>query len=69
MSEAIRILGIDPGLRHTGWGVIDLTGSRLGHVGHGVINIDPDLPMSDRLSGIFYSVGELVKTFAPHQSG
>ena len=69
MSEAIRILGIDPGLRHTGWGVIDLVGSRLSHVGHGVINVDPDLPMADRLAGIFFAVGELVKTYAPDHSG
>jgi len=69
MSEAIRILGIDPGLRHTGWGVIDLVGSRLRHVGHGVINIDPDLPMADRLAGIFYAVGELVKTHTPNHAG
>ncbi|MEL7110251.1 MAG: crossover junction endodeoxyribonuclease RuvC [Pseudomonadota bacterium] len=69
MSEAIRILGIDPGLRHTGWGVIDLVGSRLAHVGHGVINIDPDLDMADRLAGIFYAIGELVKTYAPDHSG
>ena len=68
MSEAIRILGIDPGLRHTGWGVIDLVGSRLSHVGHGVINIDPDLPMADRLAGIFHAVGELVNTYAPDHS-
>ncbi|MEL7033386.1 MAG: crossover junction endodeoxyribonuclease RuvC [Pseudomonadota bacterium] len=69
MSEAIRILGIDPGLRQTGWGVIDLVGSRLSHVGHGVINIDPDLPMADRLAGIFHAVGELVNTYAPDHSG
>ena len=69
MSEAIRILGIDPGLRHTGWGVIDLMGSRLSHVGHGVINIDPELPMADRLAGIFHAVGELVQTYKPDHSG
>ena len=69
MSEAIRILGIDPGLRHTGWGVIDLVGSRLRHVGHGVINIDPDLPRADRLAGVFCAIGELVKTCNPDRSG
>jgi len=69
MSEPIRILGIDPGLRHTGWGVIDLIGSRLSHVGHGVINIDPGLPMADRLAGIFHAIGELVQTYAPDHSG
>ena len=33
----IRILGLDPGLAHMGWGVIDVAGSRLTHVAHGVI--------------------------------
>lgn len=69
MSEAIRILGIDPGLRHTGWGVIDLIGSRLSHVGHGVINVDPDLAMADRLAQIFHEIGELVKTHKPDHAG
>ncbi|MEM9842898.1 MAG: crossover junction endodeoxyribonuclease RuvC [Pseudomonadota bacterium] len=69
MSEAIRILGIDPGLRHTGWGVIDLAGSRLIHVGHGVINVDPDLPMADRLAGIFHAIGKLIDAYRPDHAG
>jgi crossover junction endodeoxyribonuclease RuvC len=69
MSEAIRILGIDPGLRHTGWGIIDVAGSRLIHVDHGVINIDPDLPMADRLAGIFHAIGRLVNMHKPDYAG
>ncbi|MDZ4320769.1 MAG: crossover junction endodeoxyribonuclease RuvC, partial [Phenylobacterium sp.] len=34
---AVRILGLDPGLRRTGWGVITIEGARLAHVAHGVI--------------------------------
>ncbi len=41
MQGMIRILGVDPGLRHTGWGVITLDGPRLGWVAHGVIKPDP----------------------------
>ena len=37
MTNAIRILGLDPGLRRTGWGVISVEGSRLVHIAHGVI--------------------------------
>lgn len=69
MGEAIRILGIDPGLRHTGWGVIDTIGSRLSHVGHGVINVDPDLSMADRLAGIFHAIGQLVEIHRPDFAG
>tara|TARA_R110000787_G_scaffold27087_2_gene75366 strand:+ start:4714 stop:5217 length:504 start_codon:yes stop_codon:yes gene_type:complete len=69
MTATIRILGIDPGLRHTGWGVIEQTGARLQHVAHGIISVDPNLPMSERLGGIFEAVGELARHHAPHASG
>ena len=37
-AAPIRILGLDPGLRRTGWGLISVEGSRLSHVAHGVIS-------------------------------
>ena len=37
MASNLRVIGIDPGLRNTGWGVVDLAGSRLSHVAHGVV--------------------------------
>ena len=69
MTVPIRILGIDPGLRHTGWGVIEQTGARLAHIAHGVISVDPGLAMSERLGGIFEAVGELARHYGPHASG
>ena len=69
MTETIRILGIDPGLRHTGWGMVAQTGARLAHVAHGVISVDPDLPMAERLGGIFEAVGELARHHAPDAAG
>lgn len=69
MTETIRILGIDPGLRHTGWGLVEKTGSRLAWVGHGTISIDPALDMADRLAGIFEAVGELARYHQPHFAG
>ena len=39
-GSVIRILGIDPGLRNTGWGLIDVSGSRLVYVGCGSIKTD-----------------------------
>ncbi|MEZ5945521.1 MAG: crossover junction endodeoxyribonuclease RuvC [Hyphomonas sp.] len=69
MTSTIRILGIDPGLRHTGWGVIELTGMRLTHIAHGVISIDPKLEMSERLGGIFEAVGELARYHEPMAAG
>lgn len=69
MSSAIRILGIDPGLRATGWGVIEQSGARLTHVGHGVIKVDPSLDLAVRLAGIFSEVSALVITHRPDLAG
>ncbi len=37
MNKSLRVIGIDPGLRNTGWGIVDLAGSKLRHVAHGVV--------------------------------
>ncbi len=69
MSAPIRILGIDPGLRQTGWGVIEQAGARLSHVAHGVIAAQTALPMAERLGHIFEAVGELARHYAPDAAG
>jgi crossover junction endodeoxyribonuclease RuvC len=69
MTQTIRLLGIDPGLRHTGWGLIEQTGTRLSHVAHGVISVDVDLPMAARLAGIHAEVLALVAEFQPGAAG
>jgi len=45
----MRILGLDPGLARMGWGVIDISGTRLSHVGHGVLASDPKSGLGMRL--------------------
>jgi crossover junction endodeoxyribonuclease RuvC len=63
----MRILGIDPGLRVTGFGVIEQTGQRLTYVTSGVIRTrDADLP--SRLGTIFEGIATLVREHAPNQS-
>lgn len=69
MTDAIRILGIDPGLRHTGWGVIEQSGSRLSHVAHGVIKINPELSLAARLGGIHREISDLAKSYWPDFAG
>ncbi|MEJ7138817.1 crossover junction endodeoxyribonuclease RuvC [Amphibiibacter pelophylacis] len=65
-----RILGIDPGLRRTGFGVIDASGPRLSYVASGCISTleapTGDLPA--RLGLIFEGVSEVVQRFAPTQA-
>ena len=65
MGTSLRILGIDPGLRHTGWGMILSDGPRLSHVAHGVISPDTDLPLAERLAEIFREVSALVIAWSP----
>ena len=66
--NAIRILGLDPGLRRTGWGVVVLDGARLTHVAHGVIAPSDRLPFSDRLLALFEAVSAVVAAHAPHEA-
>ncbi len=60
----MRVLGIDPGLRNLGWGVIDVTGSRLAHVANGVCRSDGD-DLSERLLSLFNQLSEIVARFTP----
>ena len=48
-NEATRILGLDPGLRRTGWGVVVAEGARLRWVAHGVVTPDDKAPFAQRL--------------------
>jgi len=65
---AIRILGLDPGLRHTGWGVITVDGARLSHVAHGVINPKDSLPFAERLRLLFEGITQVVERHAPQEA-
>ncbi|HLR78850.1 MAG TPA: crossover junction endodeoxyribonuclease RuvC [Burkholderiaceae bacterium] len=61
----MRILGIDPGLRRTGFGVIQVTGSRLQYVTSGTIVVPADQPLSLRLKVILDHVREVVHASKP----
>ena len=64
-SRAIRILGIDPGLRRTGWGVIDVDGNRLIYVGCGSVESRDTLSLSERLLAIHEGLGRVLGDFRP----
>ncbi len=68
MSETIRLIGIDPGLRATGWGIIDATGSRLSHVANGTITSDAKAPLSDRLAQLFEGLRGLLESWEPNEA-
>ncbi|TAN82720.1 MAG: crossover junction endodeoxyribonuclease RuvC, partial [Gallionella sp.] len=58
-SSPIRILGIDPGLRITGFGILDKTGQQLSYVDSGCIKT-PDGELPERLKVILDSLGEVI---------
>lgn len=61
----MRILGIDPGLRRTGFGVIDAMGQTITYVGSGVIKPDVTGSEPERLAELFRGVQEVVEHFKP----
>ena len=61
----MRLIGIDPGLRRTGWGVLEVNGSRLGHVAHGTIVSDSGLPLSKRLCQLYLGLDEVLGQWQP----
>ena len=52
----MRLIGFDPGLRLTGWGVIEVNGNRLRHVAHGVIKVPIEGSLASRLDNLFEGV-------------
>jgi crossover junction endodeoxyribonuclease RuvC len=68
MDQMIRILGVDPGLRHTGWGVITMDGPRLGWIAHGVIKPDPAADLADRLGMLCEGLRAVIDAYAPDEA-
>ena len=61
----MRLIGLDPGLRLTGWGVIDVEGNRLRHVAHGAVKVAADQSLAERLSELFDAVAAVVAAQQP----
>jgi crossover junction endodeoxyribonuclease RuvC len=68
MTNAIRILGLDPGLRRTGWGLIAVDGPRLSHIAHGVIAPDDKAAFSARLLTLFQGVCRIIELHSPDEA-
>jgi crossover junction endodeoxyribonuclease RuvC len=67
MTNAVRILGLDPGLRRTGWGVVTVEGARLSWVAHGVIAPSEKAPFAERLLAVMTGVEALIETHRPDE--
>jgi len=60
----VRVIGIDPGLRNMGWGVIDVNGSRLSHVANGVC-VSEGTDMASRLLSLHAQLTRIITTYRP----
>src|SRR4029077_8584307 len=68
MRGLIRILGIDPGLRRTGWGVVALEGNRLSFLACGSLATDGKAELATRLLVIHDGLRRVVEEHAPHEA-
>jgi crossover junction endodeoxyribonuclease RuvC len=69
IDETIRILGIDPGLRNTGWGVVEAArGSRLSFVACGSLHSDPEASMGERLAQLQRGLARIIEEHGPHEA-
>jgi len=68
MRDLIRILGIDPGLRRTGWGVVALDGNRLSFLACGSLATDEKAELAARLLAIHDGLRRVVEQHAPHEA-
>ena len=65
MSKVTRILGIDPGLRMTGFGVIEMQGQKLRYVASGCIKSDSNQRLPERLHTLYAGITEIIGTYQP----
>jgi crossover junction endodeoxyribonuclease RuvC len=67
-TSAIRIIGIDPGLRRTGWGILESDGVRLSYVASGLITSDGEDDLAYRLREIYQGLIEVIAGFGPQEA-
>jgi crossover junction endodeoxyribonuclease RuvC len=68
IRPAIRIIGIDPGLRNTGWGIIDVCGARLSFVASGCVRSDSGAAMGVRLRRLHEGLLAVIESYAPNEA-
>lgn len=68
MADAVRIIGIDPGLRRCGWGIIESSGNRLVFVAAGTLTPPVEDLLPNRLARLFTGLCELIKTYRPDEA-
>jgi len=67
-ERVIRIIGIDPGLRRTGWGIVEADGGRLSYVASGLITSDPEVNLAYRLRQVYEGLVQVIAGFKPQEA-
>src|SRR5580692_11466238 len=68
IRQPVRILGIDPGLRRTGWGVVESDGNRLVYIACGSVEPPDNLPLASRLLAIHEGLAAVLGNFKPMEA-
>ncbi len=66
--STVRIIGIDPGLRRTGWGMIACEGARISHIADGVLITDQTLSLAERLVQLRVQLAKVVAEWRPDEA-
>jgi len=64
----MRVIGLDPGLGTTGWGVIAAEGNRVSHLGSGFVETDSDLPLAERLAVLHEALAAILAAWRPDEA-
>lgn len=68
MGDAIRIIGIDPGLRRTGWGIVESLGNSLRFIASGTVRSEDKAALATRLCQLHDGLADIVHTAMPHEA-
>jgi crossover junction endodeoxyribonuclease RuvC len=67
-AAGVTVLGLDPGTRHFGWGVVRRVGTRLTHVAHGVVSVVNEGPLGERLVAIESALVQVIAKYVPFEA-
>jgi len=68
VTKKMRLIGLDPGLRKTGWGIVDFDGVRLGYVACGAISTSASSAMPERLAVLYGGLADVIETWHPNSA-
>ncbi len=68
MSARVRLIGLDPGLRNTGWGIIDCEGTRLSHVANGSVSSTASASLAERLVELHDGLDSILGQYEPDEA-